>query len=586
MAPGESVSAVSIDEAWSDLRHHLDWTQGEGTLVLIATESRAQAESLRERSSLWAQRTGEPWRRAPADDSAASWLRRHLPQRGILWAELWDDAARLTALHVLNEVRIRFAQPGGGCLVLCGPIRLLEEAAHEAADLWSIRSFAHAVRGVVPTHTEMAPERTESPPLLDSDYRSVWRVTLLPEIRDERAAAVLRDVDRARMLLSSDPVRARRLLDGSKNADSELARVLFGLVRAEIGGIFDDVVAVEANLSSTLKHMADFPSDFRVQVVDAVLSIGERFGAQDATVVAAEKGLDAAHVSMGSSGIPGVRLNLSAVLRKVGRVAEAHGDWDVAGRAYEDLLAIFRKFAGMLGTVQSRWDLSVSLDNVGRVAEARGDWGAAGRAYEESLDIARDLADKLGTPGSRRDLSVSLNNVGRLAQTRGDWDTAERAYEESLDLARDLADKLGTPGSRWDLSVSLNNVGRLAEVRADWDTAERAYEELLGIAREPADKLGTPGSRWDLSVSLDNVGRVAEARGDWGAAGRAYEESLGIARELADSLGTPESLRDLVISLGNLAGVVERLGDAERAESLSAERDRIAKILDSGSSET
>ena len=135
MALGKSLSAVSIDEAWSDLRHHLDWTQGKGTLVFIATESRAQAESLRERAALWAQRTNEPWTRAPANESTAPWLRRHLPQPGILWVELWDDAARLAALHVLNEVRIRFARPGGGCLVLCGPVRRREEAAHEAADL-------------------------------------------------------------------------------------------------------------------------------------------------------------------------------------------------------------------------------------------------------------------------------------------------------------------------------------------------------------------------------------------------------------------------------------------------------------------
>ena len=397
MALGKSLSAVSVDEAWSDLCHHLDWTQGKGTLV-ITTESRAQAESLRERSALWAQRINEPWMRAPADDSTAPWLRRHLPQPGILWVELWDDAARLAALHVLNEVRIRFARPGGGCLVLCGPVRLLEESAREAADLWSIRSFAHAVRGVVPTYTEVAPERTEVPLSSNGGYRSVWRVTLFDEMRDERAATVLRDVDQARALLSSDPVHARRLLDGSKNADSELARVLFGLVRAEIGGLFDDVVAVEANLSSTLKHMADFPSDFRVQVADTALGIGERFGAYDAAAAAAT----------------------------------------------------------------------------------------------ESLGVRRGLVDVLGTPESRRDLSVSLNNVGR----------------------------------------------------------------------------------------------VAEARGDWGAAGRAYEESLDLARDLADSLGTPESLRDLVISLSNLAGVVEQLGDTERAESLRAERDRIAKILDSGSSET
>ena len=35
MALGKSLSAVSVDEAWSDLCHHLDWTQGKGTLVMV-----------------------------------------------------------------------------------------------------------------------------------------------------------------------------------------------------------------------------------------------------------------------------------------------------------------------------------------------------------------------------------------------------------------------------------------------------------------------------------------------------------------------------------------------------------------------
>ena len=436
MAPGESLSAVSIDEAWSDLYHHLDWTRGEGTLVFIATESRAQAGDLRERSALWAQRTGEPWMRVPTDDSAAPWLRRHLPQRGILWVELWDDAARLAVLHVLNEVRIRFARPGGGCLVLCGPIRLLEESAREAADLWSIRSFAHAVRGVVPTYTEMAPERTEVPLSLDGGYRSVWRVTLLPEMRNERAAAVLRDVDRVRMLLSSDPVRARRLLDGSKNADSKLAQVLFGLVRAEIGGLLDDVVAVEVNLSSTLKHVADFPSYFQVQVADAALSIGERFGAYDAAAAAAEMSL-----------------------------------------------GVHRSLVDSIGTLESQWDLSVSLDNVGRVAEARSDWGAAGRAYEESLEIRRSLVDSLGTPQARQDLLMSLNNVGRVVEVRGDWNTAEQIYDEAFGTFRDLADSLGTPESLRDLVVSLGNLAGVVEQLGDTERAESLRAERDRIAK-------------------------------------------------------------------------------------------------------
>ena len=539
MAPGESLSAVSIDEAWSDLRHHLDWTRGEGTLVFIATESRVQAGDLRERAALWAQKTGEPWMRVPENDSAAPWLRRHLPQRGILWVDLWDNAVRLAVLHVLNEIRIRFARPGGGCLVLCGPIRLLEEAAREAADLWSIRSFAHAVGSVVPSRAETVLERIEAPPSSDGGYRSVWRVTLLPEMRNEQAAAVLRDVDRVRMLLSSDPVRARRLLDGSKNADSKLAQVLFGLVRAEIGGLLDDVVAVEVNLSSTLKHVADFPSYFQVQVADAALSIGERFGAYDAAAAAAEMSL-----------------------------------------------GVHRSLVDSIGTLESQWDLSVSLDNVGRVAEARSDWGAAGRAYEESLEIRRSLVDSLGMLESRRDLSVSLDNVGRAAWACGDWGVAGRAYEESLQVARGLADVLDTPESRRDLSVSLNNVGRVAEACGDWGVAGRAYEESLEIRRSLVDSLGTPQARQDLLMSLNNVGRVVEVRGDWNTAEQIYDEAFGTFRDLADSLGTPESLRDLVVSLGNLAGVVEQLGDTERAESLRAERDRIAKILDSGSSET
>ena len=484
MALGKSLSAVSIDEAWSDLRHHLDWTQGKGTLVFIATESRAQAESLRERSALWAQRTSEPWMRAPADDSAAPWLRRHLPQRGILWVELWDDAARLAALHVLNEVRIRFARPGGGCLVLCGPVRLLEEAAHEAADLWSVRSFAHAVGEVVFTRVETAPERTEALPSSTGGYHSVWRVTLLDAMRDERAAAVLRDVDRARALLSSDPVRARRFLDGSKNADSELAQVLFGLVRAEIGGVLDDVVAVEVNLSSVLKHMTGFPSDFQVQVADAALNVGERFGAYDAATAAAEEFLGIRRSLADSLSTSESRRDLSVSLDHVGRVAEARGDWGAAGRAYEESLGIRRSLADLLSTSESRRDLSVSLDHVGRVAEARGDWGAAGRAYEESLGIRRSLADLLSTSESRRDLSMSLNNVGRVAEARGDWNLAEQIYEEAFGSFRDLANSLGTPESLHDLAISLSNLAGVVERLSDAERAEAlraGYDHLVKI---------------------------------------------------------------------------------------------------------
>ena len=533
MALGKSLSAVSIEEAWSDLRYHLDWTQGKSTLVFIATESRAQVESLRERAALWAQRTGEPWTRAPSDDSVAPWLQRHLPQYGILWVELWDDAARLAALHVLNEVRIRFARPGGGCLVLCGPIRLLEEAAHEAADLWSIRSFAHVVRGVVPTRVEVAPERIEAPPPSDGGYRSVWRVTLFDEMRDERAVAVLRDVDRARALLSSDPVRARRFLDGSKNADSELARVLFGLVRAEIGGLLDDVVAVEVNLFSTLKHMTSFPSDFRVQVADAALSIGERFGAYDAAAATAEESL-------------GIR----------------------------------RGLADSLGTPESRRDLSVSLENVGRVAEARHDWGAAERSYEESLGIRRGLADSLGTPESRRDLSVSLENVGRVAEVRSDWDSAARAYEEALEIVQELTETLKDPEVRCSLAKLWSDVGWVAYAQGDFYGAEWGLSGSLSVRLDLDEELKTLETRHNVAGAWDNIGWVAIDSGNYELAEEAYRKSLNIKRDLANVEKSPETLSELVAAIDSL--VYNTSNPSEVAE-LLAEKNRIISDPDYGS---
>lgn len=135
MLPSSELSAHGVDEAWSDLRHHLGWTRGEGTVVFIGVETRSRAEDIRNRANLWDSRVGERWSQAPRDTSAGPWLRRCLPVPGLLRVDLWEDDARIPALHALNEMRIRLAQPGSGCLVLRGPVSLLKEASREAADL-------------------------------------------------------------------------------------------------------------------------------------------------------------------------------------------------------------------------------------------------------------------------------------------------------------------------------------------------------------------------------------------------------------------------------------------------------------------
>ena len=72
----------------------------------------------------------------------------------------------------------------------------------------------------------------------------------------------------------------------------------------------------------------------------------------------------------------------------------------------------------------------------GRVAEAQGEWQEAGAAYRESLAIARQLVERLGrTPESLDDLAASLLNVARLPE--GD----AAAAEEARAIYQSLADR-------------------------------------------------------------------------------------------------------------------------------------------------
>ena len=417
-------STVSVDHAWSDLRRHLEWTRNEPTVVMIASQTRAQIQDIKERAALWCRRAHEPW--SEPEWLLTSWLSRHLPVPGVLFLDLWDDEVRRSVLHALNEMRIRLARPGSGCVIVCGPIALLGEASREAADLWSIRSLT-CVIGSSSGDLGDRPHRREEDDSSSSvganggsRYRSTWSITVPPDQRTPELAVTIRETDRARRLLPTEPWRAREVLDALPEDSSPLASAFRGLIGAEIGGLLDDAVTVEVDLKAVLETLADFPAPLRSQVADAVLDIAMTFGAVD-----------------------------------------------VAEPAARELERLARGLEESLGTPEVHRYLSVALDNVGRVAGARGEWDVAEAAYRESLGLARGLEESLGTPEARRDLSVSLNNVGRVAGARGEWDAAEAAYRESLEVRRGLEALLGTPQAQQDVSASEENLKRLNQKRAD-----------------------------------------------------------------------------------------------------------------------
>ena len=434
-----------LDQAWSDLRHHLEWTRHEPTVVFIAAQSRDQSDDLRNRTALWCRRNREQWTPREAEGSA-DWLRRKLPMPGVLWLDLWAEERYLTEnLHVLNELRIRLSCPGGGCLVVCGPVSLLRETAREAADLWSVHSFAHIVRTALPPLVSARPavDSASWQELAGGEkYSLTWRLTVPEQLRTPEASAALQEVSRSRFLLPADPAGARQVLDDARVGKSLVQRIVFGLTRAEVSGLLGDGVGVEANLASVVSVLQELPRGFRADVSGVVRQIGEVFGAYNA-----------------------------------------------AAEAARDSLGVARELVELLGTPESRRDLSISLNNVGRVAELRGDLGEAADCFQESLGARRELVELLGTPESRRDLSISLNNVGRVAELRGDLGEAADCFQESLGVARALADEQGTLQALKDLLTVLARRARIADKAGDTAVAGQLTDEARRL-----DAVVTDGS--------------------------------------------------------------------------------------------
>jgi len=160
---------------------------------------------------------------------------------------------------------------------------MLGDAVREAADLWSVRSFVHLVG--IPSAPEPGSHLVEElgeGALLNAQegYRSTWRLTVPAELRSPEVAGLVKDVERARRILMHDPLAARRILD-SIDHQTLLGKVLVGMTRAEVAGLLDDVIGVEANLRSALSALKDLPESLRSQITDDVLDIARVFGVFD-----------------------------------------------------------------------------------------------------------------------------------------------------------------------------------------------------------------------------------------------------------------------------------------------------------------
>ena len=146
-------------------------------------------------------------------------------------------------------------------------------------------------------------------------------------------------------------------------------------------------------------------------------------------------------------------------------------------------------------------DVGVSLNKVGDVRLAAGDRAGALSAYEESLAIMRRFASTdPGNAGWQRDLTVSLDRVGDVRLAAGDRAGALSAYEESLAIMRKLASSdAGNAGWQADLVVSLYKVSAAADVSRAREALREALDILAALARD--NRLAVAQKNWPQLIS-------------------------------------------------------------------------------------
>lgn len=113
---------------------------------------------------------------------------------------------------------------------------------------------------------------------------------------------------------------------------------------------------------------------------------------------------------------------LAAAERFLGRVHQAKGEFDEAGRLFNSGLERVRHFKGQRHELNLHGDLLASL---GGLAEARGQHEKARQWFLRALEIFRQTE-------SKNAIAVMLQHLGNTARSAGRYEEAESFYAESL----------------------------------------------------------------------------------------------------------------------------------------------------------
>ncbi|MBK7895518.1 MAG: tetratricopeptide repeat protein [Anaerolineaceae bacterium] len=146
------------------------------------------------------------------------------------------------------------------------------------------------------------------------------------------------------------------------------------------------------------------------------------------------------------------------MLLNKGYLSMLTGDYDTAGREYQESLAYYRLSEETRG-------IADALSALGGWHNVTGDWAQARQCLQESVALARALQDEHG-------LRSSLTNLGNVYYLLGNYPQAKAHYEEVLPLCQKVQDRASE-------AIIQCNLGALAEKAGDFAEAEQRLQ--LGI---------------------------------------------------------------------------------------------------------
>ena len=208
------------------------------------------------------------------------------------------------------------------------------------------------------------------------------------------------------------------------------------------------------------------------------------------------------------------------VLHGLGTIANAQGDLDLARRALEESVAVWRTTEGVDG-------LGAALNRLGAVMTSLGNLTEAERLIEESLALLR-------RSGSAWEVAIALRDQGEIARLQGRSADAAALFERSAAILHGIPDP-------WLSVLPLGNLARLLSADGEYDQAEKYWRQCLAIL-EPLD------DNYLLGYVLEGMAQMACARGDHDRAVRLFG-AVDRLREIATHDSWFEDSDDLVTGL-------------------------------------